>query len=85
MFCPVLSLEEAPALCLPQVRCGPPIVSGFLEVVYRIQENKSILFGVLTLLVMVILEGSSIIPRYPDKWIEVKEEVEEEEEEENSI
>jgi hypothetical protein len=29
-FCPMLSLEEAPALCLPQVRGDPPAVSMFL-------------------------------------------------------
>ena len=35
MFCPMLSLEEAPAFCCPQVRGGPLVVSLFLYVIHR--------------------------------------------------
>ena len=39
MFFPVLSSEEVPAFCLPQVSGGPPIVPVFIHLVYR---NSSI-------------------------------------------
>ena len=35
MFCHVLSLEETPALCWPQVREGLPVVSMFIYMVHR--------------------------------------------------
>ena len=34
-LCPMLSLEEVPALCCRQVKGGSPIVSVFLYVVHR--------------------------------------------------
>ena len=36
MFCPVVSLEEVPALCLAQFRRGPLIIFVFM---YMVQNN----------------------------------------------